>query len=204
MTPTIGVREVAEHARVSVGTVSNVLNNPERVSPPTLDRVQRAIRELGFVRNDAARQLRRGHSGTIGMIMLDGRNPYFTDIARGASQAASAAGLSLTLGDANEDWRQELEYLELFDAQRVRGVLLFPQGDVDEAVRGLRRRGIPSVLLGKPRFATSASSVIVDDVAGGALATHHLLGLGHRRILFAGEPSRSLRSSTASRARLAR
>ncbi|HKT55182.1 MAG TPA: LacI family DNA-binding transcriptional regulator, partial [Microbacterium sp.] len=78
------VRDVAEAAGVSVGTVSNVLNRPDKVSEATVTRVQDAIDRLGFVRNDAARQLRAGRSRTIGLVVLDLHNPFFSDVARGA------------------------------------------------------------------------------------------------------------------------
>jgi LacI family transcriptional regulator len=78
------VRDVAAEAGVSVGTVSNVLNRPDKVSAGTVARVQAAIELLGFVRNDAARQLRAGRSRSIGLVVLDVGNPFFTDLARGA------------------------------------------------------------------------------------------------------------------------
>ena len=89
----VGVKDVAAAASVSVGTVSNVLNNPEKVAPATVERVQKAIAELGFVRNDAARQLRAGRSRSIGLVVLDVGNPFFADVARGAEARAAEAGL---------------------------------------------------------------------------------------------------------------
>ena len=88
MNRTASIKDVATHASVAVGTVSNVLNYPDRVSERTKERVLRAIDELGFVRNDAARQLRVGHSRTIGLIVLDVGNPFFTSVVRSAEDAA--------------------------------------------------------------------------------------------------------------------
>src|ERR1700760_1131773 len=93
----VSVVDVAKRAGVSLGTVSNVLNRPERVAPATRERVLRAIEELGFVRNEAARQLRAGRSRTIGLLVLDVGNPFFTDLAAGAETAATKAGLSVIL-----------------------------------------------------------------------------------------------------------
>jgi LacI family transcriptional regulator len=76
------VRDVAQHAGVSVGTVSNVLNHPEMVLPATVAKVQESIDRLGFIRNDAARQFRAGRSTTIGLILLQASNPFFTEVAR--------------------------------------------------------------------------------------------------------------------------
>ena len=85
----VSVRDVAAAASVSVGTVSNVLNRPDKVSPATVERVMQAIDDLGFVRNDAARQLRAGRSRSIGLVVLDVGNPFFAEVARGAEDRAA-------------------------------------------------------------------------------------------------------------------
>src|SRR5215211_279190 len=84
------VKEVARHAGVSLGTVSNVLNRPEMVSPATRQRVFDAIAELGYVRNDSARQLRAGRSRTVAIVVLDVSNPFFTDVVAGAESVVEA------------------------------------------------------------------------------------------------------------------
>jgi DNA-binding LacI/PurR family transcriptional regulator len=84
----VSIREVAALAGVSLGTVSNVLNHPEVVAERTRARVQVAIKELGFIRNESARQLRAGRSRTIGLVVLDVANPFFTDVVRGAAAVA--------------------------------------------------------------------------------------------------------------------
>ncbi|HEY4266811.1 MAG TPA: LacI family DNA-binding transcriptional regulator [Galbitalea sp.] len=178
------VKDVAALARVSIGTVSNVLNRPEIVSPDTVDRVQQAIDKLGFVRNDAARQLKAGRSNTIGLVVLDVRNPFFTDLARGAQDAATEAGLSVLLGDSGRSSQREKAYLDLFEEQRVHGVLVSPLSDVGRRLEGLRRRGIPAVLVDRSATGSGFSSVSVDDVAGGRLAVEHLIAIGRRRIAY--------------------
>src|SRR6476469_1624039 len=89
------VKDVAASAGVSLGTVSNVLNRPDRVRPATRERVERAMAELGFVRNEGARQLRAGTSRALAYVMLDARNPFFTDVAQGIEDAAMADALRL-------------------------------------------------------------------------------------------------------------
>lgn len=182
------IRDVAERAGVSVGTVSNVLNEPSRVSPTTVDRVRKAIAELGYVRNEAARQLRAGRSSTVGLVVLDVRNPFFTDVARGAEDEAASSGLSVILGNSDADPAREAAYLDLFDEQRVHGILISPAGDVDGRLRDLRRRGTPVVLVDRESGDAAVSSVSVDDVAGGGLAATHLLDTGRRRLAFVGGP----------------
>jgi LacI family transcriptional regulator len=184
----ISVRDVAAHAGVSVGTVSNVLNHPQKVSADALARVHAAIGALGFIRNDAARQLRAGSSNTVGLIVLDVRNPFFTDLARGAEDAAAAAGLSVILGNSDENSDRESTYLDLFEEQRVHGVLISPFGDVSARLARLRARGIPAVLVDRSSGESAFSSVSVDDVVGGRLAVEHLIVRGRRRIAFVGGP----------------
>ena len=184
----MSVRDVATRAGVSVGTVSNVLNRPDKVSPRTVARVRAAIDELGFVRNDAARQLRAGRSLSIGLIVLDVSNPFFTDVARGAEDRAAEDGLTVLLGNSDENSDREAAYVDLFEKQRVHGVLISPVGNASNPLEGLHRRGIPTVLVDRQTSDERFSSVAVDDVAGGYLAVRHLIDTGRRRIAFVGGP----------------
>lgn len=185
----VSIREVAAAAAVSVGTVSNVLNSPDKVSPATVARVQAAIDELGFVRNDAARQLRAGRSRSVGLVVLDVGNPFFTDIARGAGTRAEANNLTLLLGTSDDDAHRERSYVDAFDEQRVFGLLVSPVGDDFDRLEVLRRRGTPVVLVDRDGRGTEFDSVAVDDVAGGKLAVDHLCATGRRRIAFVGGPA---------------
>jgi LacI family transcriptional regulator len=180
------IRDVARRAGVSVGTVSNVLNASPRVSPATVDLVRAAIAELGYVRNEAARQLRAGRSSSVGLVVLDVRNPFFTDVARGAEDEAAKLGLSIILGNSSEDVARESSYLDLFEEQRVHGILISPFGDIEGRLAELRRRGTPVVLVDRESRDAGVSSVSVDDRAGGRLAVAHLLATGRRRIAFVG------------------
>ncbi len=183
----VGVTEVAARAGVSLGTVSNVLNRPERVSPATRAKVVRAIEELGFVRNEAARQLRAGRSRTIGLIVLDTGNPFFADIAGGVERTATEHGLSLVLCNSDETSDREEHYLSLLEEQRAFGILLVPALSASPLIEEIRGRGTPIVLVdrGSPAHQCSVS---VDDVVGGRLAVDHLLDRDHRRIAFVGGP----------------
>lgn len=185
----VGVKDVARLAAVSVGTVSNALNHPDRVSEATLQRVNTAIEQLGYVRNAAASQLRAGMSRSVGLVVLDASNPFFNDLARGAEDFAAARGVSVLVGNAREDQGRESGYLDLFEEQRVRGVLITPVADISLRLERLRSRGIPTVLVDRHTDNVRFSSVSVDDVAGGKLAANHLLGEGRRRLAFVGGPS---------------
>ena len=178
----ISMKDVARHASVSVGTVSNVLNRPDIVSPDRRERVEAAIQELGYVRNDAARQLKLGHSRTVGAIVLDSGNPFYGQLVGGIEAAAEASSLAVIAGSTRHREQRERLYLSLFEEQRVRGILLASTGGTRELVEGIRRRGTPVVLVESARDATGGSSVSVDDVAGGEIAVRHLATLGRRRI----------------------
>lgn len=184
------IRDVAALAGVSVGTVSNVLNRSDRVSPGVTSRVHDAMRELGYVRNDAARHLRSGRSKSIGLIVLDVRNPFFTDLARGAEIAAARHGLSVLVGNSDSDRGREQTYLDLFQEQRVLGILLSPAGGVDTRIEQLGRSRTPVVLVDQQSAGDLVSSVSVDDVAGGGMAAAHLLEGGRRRFVYVGGPVR--------------
>lgn len=184
----VSVKDVAALAGVSAGTVSNVLNRPDRVSDATVERVQRAIDQLGYVRNGAARQLRAGHSRSIGLIVLDVVNPFFGELIRGAEDKAVAAGLTVLVTNSRECPEREETQVALFEEQRVRGVLLSPVVDAWPAVRRLRSRGIPVVLADRALADTSVSSVSVNDVAGGESAVAHLIERGGRHLAFVGGP----------------
>jgi len=184
------VKDVAAAARVSLGTVSNVLNRPERVSAATRERVERAMTDLGFVRNESARQLRAGRSKTVAYVMLDATNPFFTDVAHGIEEAAEKADLSLYICNSDQRTDREHSYLSRLEEQRVQGILITPNDPDDPALDEVSRRGTPVVIVDRVRGVDSHCSVAVDDVLGGRLAVDHLLDLGHERIAFVGGPSR--------------
>lgn len=185
---TVSVKDVAARAGVSIGTVSNVLNSPDKVATATARRVRSAIDALGYVRNDAARQLRAGRSRAIGLVVLDVSNPFFAEMARGAEDEAAKAGFSVIVANSAEQEQRELAHLDLFDEQRVHGVLVTPVGRVDERLLRLRERGIPAVLVDRLSTDTSFSSVSVDDVLGGRMAAAHLIEQGARRVAYVSGP----------------
>lgn len=182
------VTDVARLATVSVGTVSNVLNRPERVASATRERVLAAIDELGFVRNASARQLRSGEITTIGAVVLDIANPFFTEIARGIEDRLAEDDLTLMLASSDENPDREARYLRLFAEHGVRGVLATPSHGSIDALLALREKGIPVVLLDHTSPVPELGSVAVDDLSGGSLALAHLLDLGHERIGFINGP----------------
>jgi DNA-binding LacI/PurR family transcriptional regulator len=184
-----GIKQVAQEAGVSIGTVSNVLNHPEAVAPATRERVLAAIEKLGWIRNGLASQLRAGRGRTIALIVLDVANPFFTDVARGAEVVAESSGAMVMLCSSGADAAREQRHLDLLEEHRVLGVLITPvYSTEDDRLEKFAARGTPVVLVDRGSGAQSRCSVAVDDVIGGRLVGAHLCELGHRRIAFVGGP----------------
>ncbi|MGI8876252.1 MAG: LacI family DNA-binding transcriptional regulator [Egibacteraceae bacterium] len=176
------IREVARLAGVSVGTVSNVLNRPQRVAEPTRLRVERAVEDLGYVLNGSARSLRAGRSLVLGLLVLDVTNPFFTEVARGVEDGANEAGYAVVLCNSDDSERKERRYLRTLEEQRAHGVIVTPVMREERLLHWLRGRGMGVVLLDRASAGGDLPSVAVDDVHGGRVAGEHLLELGHRRL----------------------
>jgi LacI family transcriptional regulator, galactose operon repressor len=186
---TVSIKQVANAAGVSLGTVSNVLNRPDQVAPETRQRVQAVIAKLGYVRNDSARQLRAGRSRTIAVVVLDVGNPFFTDVVRGAELQAGKDGVMVIVCNSGDDPARQRRHLEQLAEQRVRGVLITPvESDPDAALSLLAMQSVPAVLVDRASGQPDRCSVAVDDVLGGRLAAQHLLAQGHQHIAFLGGP----------------
>ncbi|GAB1817698.1 LacI family DNA-binding transcriptional regulator [Herbidospora sp. RD11066] len=186
MQSAVGIKDVADHAGVSPGTVSNVLNRPEKVSEPTRLRVEAAIRELGFVRHGSASTLRAGHSKTIGLALMDIANPFFADLVTGVEETAGERGYAVILGNSAGSVVREQRNLLVLAEHRVRGVLITPTGE--NPAQRLRERGISVVLVDHPAARPDQCSVAVDDVAGGAMAAGHLRERGAASITYVTGP----------------
>lgn len=184
----VGIREVATLAEVSNGTVSHYLNHPDRVSPEKRERIKKAIDQLGFVRNNAAWQLRLGRSGTIAYIAPDVSNPFFSTIAEGVEQRAATHNLAVFISNSNRSRAREDAYLDMFEAQQVQGMLVASHDPIEDRLTQIRARGIPSVLVGQRAMSDDQPSVSIDDVLGGYMAMKHLIELGRKRIAFVGGP----------------
>ena len=178
----VSLRDVAKAAKVSVGTVSNVLNRPEVVAPETLARVQGTIKDLGFVPNGFARHLRSGNSRTLGLIVPDVANPFFTEVARGVEDAASKRDYAVFLCNSDESATKEDRYINVLIEQQVRGVLITPTDVKSDRLDAMRDRGIAVALVDREIKGRKQCSVSVDDVHGGQLGIEYLTGLGHTDI----------------------
>ncbi len=182
---TASIRDVAAAAGVSIATVSNVLNQPERVTARLRHQVEAAIRELGFVRNEAARQLRGGTSRSSAYVVPDLRNPFFIDVARGVEDTLEEHDRFLYLCDSGSAASHEADHLTTLLEQRVQGILLTPV-DPDADRIAATARHVPVVLVDRVPRNAQQCAVSVDDIAGGRLAIEHLADRGHHRVAVVG------------------
>jgi LacI family transcriptional regulator len=152
--------------------------------------VQAAIEKLGFVRNNAARELRGIKSSAIALVVLDFDNPFFTEVARGVEIAAAESGHLVILASSGSAASRQDETLRMLDEQRVAGILMSPAGNAaPPGLREIRSHGIPVVLLDRHRKRRDQCSVAVNDTSGGRQVGDHLTGLGHKRIGIVNGPS---------------
>lgn len=183
---TVKIAEVARAAGVSAATVSRVVNDPARVRADTRERVEEAIRRLGYRPSRVARRLRvrGGRSALIGLLIPDLQNPFFADLARGVEDAASGEGFTVLIGNTDEDARRERHYLQVMGAESVDGVILPPSGRRSPAAEELIRHGTPVVCVDRRLTRPRVDVAVIDNVRGAYEATHHLLDRGHQRIAF--------------------
>ncbi|MET8976380.1 LacI family DNA-binding transcriptional regulator [Streptomyces sp. NPDC004539] len=185
----VGIKDVALRAGVSIATVSNVLNRPERVAPATRERVEHAIDAMGYVPNAAARQLGGSRGSLVGLLLFDVRNPFMTDMARGAEDLLHTAGRAVTLCNTDVRPEKERRYVDLLCQHNAAGLLITPASVSGAWLAGLRERGLHVVLLDNSEALPDVCSVAVDDVAGGDAAVTHLMARGHERIAFVTGPA---------------
>jgi LacI family transcriptional regulator len=184
------MRHVADRAGVSLKTVSRVINGEPGVAEATAERVGTAIAELGFRRNDLAASLRQGGStATLGLVIEDLANPFYSAIARAVEAAAHARGYLVITGSCEEDLERERKLVLALLSRRVDALLLVPaMHERDHAWLERELDGIPVVFLDRPPAGIEADAVLVDNSGGARAGAEHLLAHGHRRIAYVGDP----------------
>jgi LacI family transcriptional regulator len=194
------IYDVAKRARVSVATVSAVLNETAFVSPGLKERVQSAVAALRYQPNLLARGLAKQRTQTMGMIVPDIANPFFPEVVRGAEDVAHAAGYTLLICSSDNDLRKEEAYLRLFLAKRVDGIILTkaPGRLPPDVQRELGKAEVPVVLIARTVPGFKADVVELDDREAAYEGVTHLLRLGYQRVGFIG----GLPGATTSRRRL--
>lgn len=184
------MREVARLAGVSVGTVSNVLNNPDRVAKATLERVEKAIQEVGFVPNSAAGQLRSRKSSMVGVVVPDVGNPYWASVLRGIERVLESQNLTMVVGSTRQDPQRQKQIISALLSQQVDGMIIAPVTRARPSMPGVENRRFGAVVLDQDGRDSKFAQVSVDDVRGGELAAGHLLACGHKNVAFINGPKR--------------
>jgi DNA-binding LacI/PurR family transcriptional regulator len=194
--PKVTITDVARAAKVSPSSVSNLLNgHTERMRPSTRERIEKAIRELGYTPNRAARQLKTGHAPIIGLIVPSVANPFFGIFAKLVEEVALSRGYQVALGNSDRDPERERKYAEELWAYGVQGIIfgssLAQLSHLDSLIdQGLHVVAFDRTTQQSDRI--TIDSVGVDNVQVTRLATKHLLALGHRRIGFVSGPIRTV------------
>lgn len=178
----IKMEDVAKRARVSTSTVSHVLNGTRKVSAKTVEAVQRAVQELGYIPNTLARSLARSRTHTIGVAISALSNHYFSETVHAIETECARHGIMMLFVDTHDDPAQELQVVQALHHRRVDGILLAPSSDPQQAaLTYLRSNAIPSVLV--DRMAVEGfDQVGVENRQSTAELVTHLIGHGHRRI----------------------
>ncbi len=177
----VSIKDVAETAGVSTATVSRVLSNGQHVRPEVRERVLAAVEKLGYRPNLVARSLRSQHSNTIGLIVSDIRNPFFTSLSRAVEDAAYEQGFSVLLCNTDENPEKETIYLNLMQDENVAGLIFSPTRQT-VAKFSAAKLSFPVVIVDRAVPHGDVDVVLLDNVDAGYRLTTHLIENGYRRI----------------------
>ncbi|MCG1018554.1 MULTISPECIES: LacI family DNA-binding transcriptional regulator [Burkholderiaceae] len=172
------IKDVAALAGVSFTTVSHVVNNSRPVSADVRAKVEHAIRQLNYVPSAVARSLKARSTATIGLVIPNGTNPYFAELARGIEDHCERTGYCVFLCNSDDDPTKQRNYLRVLQEKRIDGLIVASAG----ADSVLASAGVPIVVVDREIEGPSADLVQIDHERGAYLATCHLLELGHVRI----------------------
>jgi len=180
----VTIRDIAKLAGVSVATVSRVINESPKVGEKTRERVKKIIERFGYRRNILARNLATRKTSTIGVLLSDITNPFYSEIVRGIEDEARKHGYIVIFGSTDNNPEVQKEYVNLFREQRVAGMIFASVSLDDPDVKRLFKEDIPFVLVNRKVETIRTDFVVIDNVKGAYMATEHLIKLGHRRIGF--------------------
>lgn len=183
------MREVAALARVSIKTVSRVVNGESGVSPQLARRVLSASERLDYRHNMTASSLRRsdGRSATIGVVLEDVANPFASALHRSIEDVAVRRGVLVLAGSSDEDSERERKLVAAFASRRVDGLIIQPAGHDHSYLLAERRAGTPMVFVDRPAAFLDADTVLTDNAAGVHRGVNQLIANGHRRVGYLGD-----------------
>jgi LacI family transcriptional regulator len=176
------MKDVATLAGVSLATVSHVINKSRPVSRELTERVESAMRTLSYHPNRIARSLRTKRTNTIGLVVSDITNPFFSNVARGAEDAAASVGFSVVISNTDEDEAKEEACVQTMLKAQYDGVVFAATGSQSRALVALRNARIPFVLIDRKVSAVDSDVVLSNNESAAFQATTYLLEQGHRTI----------------------
>lgn len=182
------MEDVAQAAGVSLKTVSRVVNESPYVSAEKAGKVREAIARLGFRRNEYARGLRQGGTSTIGLVMEDTADPFYSALSRAVEEVALEHGYMLLISSSAEDAERAERLVAALSGRAVEGLIVAPAMAMDTAfLQSERDRGAPLVFVDRPVPHVDADTVLTENASGAASGTASLIAHGHRRIAFVGD-----------------
>lgn len=176
------MRDVAKKAKVSISTVSHVINETRAVEKSTRKRVLKAMDELNYHPNVLAQNLRKQKTNTIAFIVSNLTNPYYPEAVRGVEEELSKEGYSVIVGNADGDISKEQELIKLFYGKQVDGFIICTSGGENQSVTFLIQHKVPVVLFDRKIEGTELSAALVDNVGGAQTLVEHLINIGHKHI----------------------
>lgn len=190
------IYEIAKEAGVSIATVSRVINNHPSVSTESRKKVNDVIARRNYVPNSNARSLSTSKSTTVGVVIPDISNPFFSQLLQGITRVADEQGFHVVLFNTDEDTQREHQILLSMREQRLRGIIATPVAESDsvtiERLTEFEGLGIPVVLLDRQVKNASFDRVLTNDEHGVFLAVSELIRIGHKRIAIITGPEDSL------------
>jgi len=184
MNPPVTMRQIAERANVSIGTVSHVINETAAVRPKLRDRVLEAIRSMGYQPSALAQGLRKNRTNMLGMVIPDITNPFFPSVVRGVEDVAFKRSFRVILCNADNDPPKEAAYVRELRSYRIAGLLIIPANGADIAghLRAYASAAVPVVCIDRVPEGWKGDAVLVANTESAYLATRHLIQMGHQRL----------------------
>lgn len=183
------INDVAKKAGVSITTVSYVLTGKRFVSDDLKERVQNAMKEVGYRRNNLARSLRLGKTDTIGLVIPDSSNQFFAEVSRNIEDIGFENQYTVFLCNSDDNPEKQNKYLDVLIAKQVDGIVFISIFNDQSNLQQLIDANIPYVVVDRDEPNTIADLVLIDNLEGGKIAVNHLVSLGHHKIACITGPS---------------
>ena len=178
----VTIKDIAEKAGVSVNTVSRALNNKPDINPKTKEKIEKIAEELGYVKNSYATMLKSQISNTIGVIVPDSSNPFFSEVFKGIDKAAKEKDYQIIMMNSEGIYENEEKFIRTLLERRVDGILLFPMQKSYEDIKDLIKERFPIILVGREFDGWDVDQIFSDEIKGGYIATKYLLEKGCNKI----------------------